>query len=109
MSLVLFRYLRIFLTAVQCSLPGLLWYLPTKLTARFTSGLVHSMAYIMDPMAEALGMTHLLFILCRGRALSRAQFHTLQYRQEPFLGLIHFELVQNLIKVCALRKTYEAS
>ena len=52
-TLVLFRYFRIFLTAVQCSMPGLLWYLPTKLTARFTSGLVHSIAYMIDPMAEA--------------------------------------------------------
>ena len=51
--LVLFRYFRIFLTAVQCSIPGSLWYLPTKLMARFTSGLVHSMEYIIDPMAEA--------------------------------------------------------
>ena len=48
--------------------------------------------------------THIFFIFCRGRALSRAQFHTLQNRQEPFLGLIHFELLQNLIKVCALWK-----
>jgi hypothetical protein len=34
--------------------------------------------------------------------LSLTQLHTLQNRQEPLLGLIHFELLQNLIKVCAL-------
>ena len=33
--------------------PGLLWYLPAKLIARHTSGLVHSIAYMIEPMAEA--------------------------------------------------------
>ena len=57
-----FQVLQDIIDAVQCSLPGLLWYLPTKLTPRFTSGLVHSMAYIIDPMAEAYGI---LLILLR--------------------------------------------
>ena len=32
--------------------------------------------------------------------LSLTQFHTLQHRQELFLWLFHFELLQNLVKVC---------
>ena len=43
---------------------------------------------------------HSLSILCCGRALSLTQFHTLQHRQEPLLWLFHFELLQNLVKVC---------
>ena len=41
-----------FLTAVQWSTPGLLWYLPARLIARHTSGLVHSIAYMIEPMAK---------------------------------------------------------
>ena len=37
------------------------------------------------------------------------QLHTLKLRQELFLWLIHFELLQNLIKVCTHRKSYQAS
>ena len=33
--------------------PVLLWYLPAILIAKHTSGLVHSIAYMIEPMAEA--------------------------------------------------------
>src|SRR4051812_48802258 len=51
-SLVLRKYLRIFLTAIQCSEPGSDWYLLVKLIACPPSCLVYSMAYIVEPMAE---------------------------------------------------------
>src|SRR3954468_13641301 len=44
-----------FFTAVQCSTPGSLWYLLVKLSSLDTSGLVHIMAYMIEPMAEAYG------------------------------------------------------
>ena len=43
---------------------------------------------------------HSLSIFCRGRVLSLNQLYTLQYRQELLLWLFHFELLQNLVKVC---------
>ena len=46
---------------------------------------------------------------CRGRALRLTQLHTLQLRQELLLWLVHFELLQNDVKVCALWKIYQAS
>ena len=49
-----------------------------KLRARYTIGLVYSIAYFIEPMTEAQGMTFILFsIFCRGRDLSLTQFHTL--------------------------------
>ena len=35
------------------STPGLLWCLPARLMTRHTSGLVHSISYMIEPMAEA--------------------------------------------------------
>ena len=46
---------------------------------------------------------------CCGRALSLTQLHTLKLKQELLLRLIHFELLQNHVKVCALWKSYQAS
>ena len=43
---------------------------------------------------------HSLSIFCHGRVLSLTQLHTLQHRQELLLWLFHFELLQNLVKVC---------
>src|SRR4051812_25849366 len=59
-SLILLKYLRIFLTAIQSSEPGLDWYLLVKLIACATSGLIHSMTYIIDPMAEAYGILSII-------------------------------------------------
>ena len=36
------------------------------------------------------------------------QLHTWQHRQELLLWLFHFELLQNLVKVCTHWKTYQA-
>ena len=47
---------------------------------------------------------HSLSIFCHGRVLSLTQLHTLQRRQELHLWLFHFELLQNLVKVCTHRK-----
>ena len=52
---------------------------------------------------------HSLSIFCCGRVLSLTQFHTFANRQELFLWLCHFELFQNLDKVCTYWKTYQAS
>ena len=43
---------------------------------------------------------HSLSIFCHGRVFSLTQLHTLQHRQELFLWLFHFEVLQNLVKVC---------
>ena len=43
---------------------------------------------------------HSLSIFCYSRVLSLTQLHTLQHRRELLLWLFHFELLQNLIKVC---------
>jgi hypothetical protein len=59
-SLVLLKYLRIFLTAVQYSKPGSDWYLLVKLIACATYDLVHSIPYMIEPMVEAYGT---LFII----------------------------------------------
>ena len=45
--------LRIILTAVQWSTPGSLLYPLAKLMARYTIGLVHNIAYFIEPMIEA--------------------------------------------------------
>ena len=52
-SLVLHRYLRMFLTTVQWALPGFPWYLLTMLKAKATTGLVHVIAYMIEQTAEA--------------------------------------------------------
>ena len=44
--LVLFKYLRIFFTIIQCSSSGFNWYLFVTLTVRATLDHVHNMAYI---------------------------------------------------------------
>ena len=63
--------LRIILTVVQWSTPGSLLYPLAKLMVRYTIGLVHNIAYFIEPMTEAWGMTfHSLSIFCRGRVLS---------------------------------------
>ena len=78
--------LRIILTAVQWSTPGSLLYPLAKLMARYTIGLVHSMAYFYRTYGWGIGNDfHSLSILCRGRALSLTQLHILQYRQEILL------------------------
>ena len=48
--LVLFRHLRIILTDVQWSTPGSLLYPLAKLMARHSIGVVHNMAYFIEPM-----------------------------------------------------------
>ena len=46
--------------------------LPCQNILRYTIGLVHNIAYFIEPMTEAQGMTfHSLSIFCRGRVLSR--------------------------------------
>ena len=55
------KYLRMVLMAIQYSSPGLDWYLLVQLRANETSGLVHNMAYMMDPIAEAYGISLILF------------------------------------------------
>ena len=45
--------LRIFLTAVQWSTPGSLLYPLAKHMVRYTIGLVHSIAYFIEPMTKA--------------------------------------------------------
>ena len=93
--------LRIILTVVQWSTPGSLLYPLAKLMVRYTIGLVHNIAYFIEPMTEAQGMTfHSLSIFCHGRVLCLTQLHTLQHRQELLLWLFNFELLQNLLKVC---------
>ena len=52
---------------------------------------------------------HPFYFFCHGRDLSLTQLHTLHHSQELLLWLIHFELLQKLVKVCALWKSYEAS
>ena len=52
--------LRIILTNVQWSTPRSLLYPFAKLMARYTIGLVYSMTYFIEPMAEAFGMTFIL-------------------------------------------------
>ena len=47
------RYLRIHLIAFQCCFPGLLMYLLTTPTACAIYGLIHAIAYIKLPIAEA--------------------------------------------------------
>ena len=45
--------LRIILTVVQCSTPGSLLYPLAKLMVRYTIGLVHNIAYFIEPMTKA--------------------------------------------------------
>ena len=93
--------LRIILTDVQWSTPRSLLYSLAKISVGYTIDLVHSMAYFYRTYGWGIGNDfHSLSIFCRGRALSLTQFHTLWHRQELFLWLFHFELLQNLIKVC---------
>ena len=101
--------LRIVLTVVKWSTPGSISYPLAKLMARYTIGLVqHSILY--RTYGWGIGNDfHSFSILCRGRVLSLTQLHTLQLRKELLLWLIHFELLQNLIKVCTHRKSYQAS
>src|SRR3989337_2253522 len=106
-SLVLFRYFRIFLTAVQCSISGSLWYLPTKLMARQTSGLVHSMAYIIEPMAEdkekmsvipyASAIGSIMYaMLCTRPDVCLAISLVGRYQSDP--GVDHWTSVKNILK-----------
>ena len=54
-SLVILKYLRMFFTAIQCLSLGLGWYLLHMLKAYATLGLIHNMAYMIEPMDEAYG------------------------------------------------------
>ena len=55
-------------------------------------------------------MTFILFLFSAVvRFWVFTQLYTLQHRQELFLWLFHFELLQNLVKVCTDWKTYQAS
>ena len=66
--------LRIFLTAVQWSTLRSKLYSLAKLRARYTIGLVHSIAKFIEPMTEAYGMTfHSISIFCHGQVLSLTQ------------------------------------
>ena len=42
-------------------MPGSLWYLLVTLKAKDTSGLVHIMAYMIEPIVEAYGTSLVLF------------------------------------------------
>ena len=89
--------LRIILTNVQWSTPRSLLYSLAKLRAGYTIGLVHSMAYFYRTYGWGIvNDFHSLSIFCRGRALSLTHLHTLQRRQEPFLWLVHCELLRTL-------------
>ena len=69
--------LRIILTNVQWSTPRSRLYSLAKLRAGYTIGLVHSIAYFIEPMTEAQGMTfHSLSIFFHGLVLSLTQHHT---------------------------------
>src|SRR3954470_9815636 len=86
-----------FFTAVQCSTPGSLWYLLVKLRALDTSGLVHSMAYMIEPMAEAYG-TLLIVSLSFTVAGHRALLNILpdNMGNEPFFALSILNLFRTL-------------
>ena len=47
--------LRIILTAIKWSTPGSLLYPFAKLMARYTIGLVHNMAYFIEPITDTTG------------------------------------------------------
>ena len=81
-----------------------------KFSARYTIGLVHSIAYFIEPMTEAQGMTFHFFLFSAVVGIwVLLNFAPLQHRQELFLWLFHFELLQNLDKVCTYWKSYQAS
>ena len=63
------------------------------------SGIQHSVLYRTYDWCIGNDF-HSLSTFCRGRVLSLTQLHTLQHRQELLLWLFHFELFQNLVKVC---------
>jgi hypothetical protein len=50
------RYLRAFLTALQCSMPGLISYLPSIPIVNSKSGRIHIWAYIKLLIVEAYGI-----------------------------------------------------
>ena len=93
--------LRIILTNVQWStLRSLLYSLcQTQCRVYNRSGTQHEILYRTYDWGIGNDF-HSLSIFCCGRALSLTQLHTLQHRQELFLWLFHFELLQNLVKVC---------
>ena len=81
--------LRIILIDVQWSTPRSLLYPLAKLMARYTIGLVHSIAYLND-------FSFSFYFLSWSGFESLLNFTPLQHRQELFLWLFHFELFQIL-------------
>ena len=68
--------------------------------ARYTIGLVHNIAYFIEPMTEARGMTfHSLSIFCRGQVLSLYSTSHLAIQARTPSLTIYLELLQNLVKV----------
>jgi hypothetical protein len=67
------KYLRIFFAAFQYFMPGLTWYLLVTLKAYETSGRVHNMAYMIEPIAEAYGT--LLIKSCRFYCYKSTEFY----------------------------------
>ena len=55
-SLVFLKYLRMVFTNFQCASPGSDWYLLTTPSECATFGLVHVIAYMIEPTAKAYGI-----------------------------------------------------
>ena len=98
--------LRIILTAVQWSTLRSKLYSFVKLRARYTIGLVHSIAYFIEPMTEAYGMTfHSLSIFCHGRVLSLTQLHTFASQaRTPSLTVPFWTISKNLSRYVLIWK-----
>jgi len=58
------KYRKAFLTIFQCSIPGLLWNLPSTPVTKAKSGRVHTWAYCKLPTAEAYGTAFIWSISC---------------------------------------------
>ena len=101
--------LRIILTNVQWSTYRSLLYSFAKYKERYTIGLVHSILYRTYDWGIGNDFHSLFYFLPWSGFESLLNFTPLQHRQELFLWLFHFELFQNLDKVCTYWKTYQAS
>ena len=98
--------LRIILTDVQWSTPRYLLYPLAKLMVRYTIGLVHSIAYFIEPMTEAQGMTfHSLSIFCRGQVLSlNSTSHLATQARSPSLTIPFWTTSKSCQHMYSLKK-----
>ena len=82
-----------------------------KLIARHTIGLVYSIAYFIEPITEAQGMTfHSLSIFCRGRALSLYSIsHLVTQARTLFFHCSILNYFKILLRYVLIVKTYQAS